>query len=143
MLNGHFNKRSFINSSLVVEDVLYWLKKMQLARGPSIKDVDAFFRFLTPPSPMSSVFYYGPSTNEFDFSSLQIADVFHERPFTLIPERILRSCYSQSPKRIDLCATCYGNAICSLVLLKSGSVFDNNAYNLPSFFFLQRSFFIT
>jgi hypothetical protein len=50
---------------------------------------------------------------DFDYSSLQIADVFYRRPFTLIPERILRSCYSQSPKRIDLCATCYGNAICS------------------------------
>ena len=50
---------------------------------------------------------------DFDFSSLQITDVFYGRPFTLIPERILRSGYSQSPKRIDLCATSYGNAICS------------------------------
>ena len=52
LLNSHSNKRSFIYSSLVVEDVLYWLQKMQRTypRGPSIKDVGMFFQFLTTPS---------------------------------------------------------------------------------------------
>ena len=69
---------------------------------------------------------------DFDFSSLQIANVFYGRPFTLIPERILRSCYCQSPKRIDLCATWQCNLFLSFDKIR---LRDNNAYDLPLFFF--------